>query len=82
VIPETSQFERDVMTLEELSQRLGPGLTVARERARLDTLPVPRIPGTGRRYLYSRRAYEELLSMQHAQKHPTKLPPVGVDRAA
>ncbi len=59
------RHERDVMTLSELAQRLGLSMTVAHERARLDALPVPRVPGTGRRYLYSRRAYDALMAAQH-----------------
>ncbi len=57
--------DRDTLTLAELARRLGMSMTVAYERARLDALPIPRIPGTGRRYVYSRRAYEALMRAQH-----------------
>ena len=58
-------YERETLRLDELARRLGMSMTVAYERARLDALPIPRIPGTGRRYVYSRRAYEALMSAQH-----------------
>lgn len=57
-------IERDMITLEELAQRMGVGLTAAYELANQDRLPVPVIR-VGRRFLFSRRAYEALLSRQH-----------------
>jgi hypothetical protein len=78
----SSRFESDAMSLDELAGRLGLGMTAARERARLDALPVPRIPGTGRRYLYSRRAFEALLLAQHPLPGGREALPVRDDRAA
>ncbi len=56
--------ERDTLTLEELAHRMGISMTVAYELAQRDRLPVPMIRA-GRRYLFSRRAYEALLDAQH-----------------
>ena len=59
-----SHLERDTMTLEELARRMGISRTVAYELARCDDLPVPVIR-VGRRFLFSRPAYEALLAAQH-----------------
>ena len=60
--------ERDTLTLEELAHRMGISMTVAYELAQRDKLPVPTLRA-GRRYLFSRRAYEALLDAQH-EPHP------------
>lgn len=54
---------KDTLTLEELSQRMGISRTVAYELARADRLPVPVIR-VGRRFLFSRIAYERLIEAQ------------------
>ena len=57
----------DTMTLEELAARLGISLTVAYERAHADDLPVPVIR-IGRRFLFSRIAYERLMAGPRADE--------------
>lgn len=54
----------DTLTLEELSRRMGISRTTAYELARRNDLPVPVIR-VGRRFLFSKRAYEVLLNEQH-----------------
>jgi hypothetical protein len=54
-------IERDTLTLAELAEKLGISMTIAYERAAIDALPVPRIPGTGRQYRYSRRLFHRLM---------------------
>ncbi len=56
---------RDTLTLEELAQRLGISMTVAYELANRDDLPVPVIR-VGRRFLFSRHAYDALMAAQRA----------------
>lgn len=63
-VPSPTPYSRDTMTLDELARRMGISLTVAYELARRDDLPVPVIR-VGRRYLFSRHAYEALLAAQH-----------------
>lgn len=57
-------IERDWMTLEELAQRMGIGLTAAYELANQDRLPVP-AHRIGRQFRFSRPAYDALLHRQH-----------------
>ena len=57
-------IEPDVMTLEEMAQRMGRSYHVVYELARQDRLPVPVIR-VGRRYLFSRKAYEQVMNAQH-----------------
>jgi excisionase family DNA binding protein len=63
-VPNPSALSSDTLTLGELARRMGISITVAYELARRDDLPVPVIR-VGRRYLFSRHAYEALLSAQH-----------------
>ncbi len=60
----TTPFSTDTMTLQELTRRMGISITVAYELARCDDLPIPVIR-VGRRYLFSRHAYERLIAAQH-----------------
>ncbi|MDQ3045088.1 MAG: helix-turn-helix domain-containing protein [Chloroflexota bacterium] len=57
----------ETLTLVEISQRLGVSKTTAYELARLDALPVPTIR-VGRRFLFSRRAFERLLAAQQGEQ--------------
>lgn len=57
-------FPSDTLTLEELAARMGISRTVAYELARADRLPVPVIR-VGRRFLFSRPAYERLIGATH-----------------
>ncbi len=59
-----SSSPSETMTLEEFAGRMGISITVAYELAAQDKLPVPAIR-VGRRYLFSRRAYDALLDRQH-----------------
>jgi len=68
VVQTVPSTERDTLTLEELAHRMGISMTVAYELAQRDKLPVPTLRA-GRRYLFSRRAYEALLDAQH-ESHP------------
>lgn len=61
---ETNTREPDVMTLEEMAQRMGRSYHVVYELARADKLPVPVIR-VGRRYLFSRKAYQAVMDAQH-----------------
>lgn len=63
-------IEADTMSLDELAQRLGVGLTQAYAMARTDSLPVPVIR-VGRQYRFSRRAYDALMSGQHTDRDTT-----------
>lgn len=56
-------FPKDTLTLDELAARMGISRTVAYELARADRLPVPVIR-VGRRFLFSRPAYERLIEGQ------------------
>jgi len=67
---ETTPQHSDMMTLEEIARRLGIGMTAAYELAKQDALPVP-VVKVGRRYLFSRLAYERLLASEH---EPTSTP--------
>lgn len=58
-------IDRDTMNLEELAHRMGVSLTVAYELAKNNRLPVPVIR-IGRQYRFSRKAYDALMSEQHA----------------
>lgn len=51
---------RDLMTLDELMEATGWGRTVVYLGAKTDTLPIPTLR-MGRRYYFSRRAYERYL---------------------
>ena len=62
--PIVAPFSPDFMSLEELASRMGISLTLAYQLARADKLPVPVIR-PGRRFLFSRKAYERLLETQH-----------------
>jgi excisionase family DNA binding protein len=59
-------FSPDFLSLEELAARMGISVSLAYQLARADKLPVPAIR-PGRRFLFSRRAYERLLDAQHTQ---------------
>lgn len=65
---ESTPHEADMMTLEEIAKRLRIGMTAAYELANRDALPVPVIR-VGRRFLFSRPAYERLLAAQHEPKN-------------
>ncbi len=58
----------DTMTLEELRTRLGISASVAYELANRDALPIPTIR-VGRRFLFSRQAYEDLLAKPQGQEN-------------
>jgi len=58
-------IEADTMAIDELTQRLGIGLTQGYEMARTNTLPIPTIK-VGRQYRFSRRAYDALMNGQHS----------------
>ena len=64
VTPIVEPFAPDFMSLEELASRMGISVSLAYQLARADRLPVPAIR-PGRRFLFSRKAYEELLTGQH-----------------
>lgn len=66
-----SSVERDMMTLEELRHRLGISASVAYELANRNDLPIPTIR-VGRRFLFSRRAYDRLLSSGHDERDKTE----------
>lgn len=57
-------LEHDWMTLEELARRMGIGMTAAYELANADRLPIP-AHRIGRRFRFSRRAYDAILARQH-----------------
>ena len=60
-----TEIDRDTMDLEELARRMGISLTVGYELAKANRLPLPVIR-VGRQYRFSRRAYDALMSGQHA----------------
>ncbi|MGI8483569.1 MAG: helix-turn-helix domain-containing protein [Thermomicrobiales bacterium] len=60
-------FPKDTITLDELAARMGISRTVAYELARADRLPVPVIR-VGRRFLFSRPAYQRLIEKQHTDQ--------------
>lgn len=62
--PTISCFSPDFMSLEELAARMGISVSLAYQLAHADKLPVPAIR-PGRRFLFSRRAYERVLESQH-----------------
>ena len=64
-VPPIPSFSPDFMSVEELAARMGIGVSLAYQLARADKLPVPAVR-PGRRYLFSRRAYERLLEIQRA----------------
>ncbi len=69
-IPYRPPLERDTLTLNELAGRTGISMTTAYELARRNELPVPVIR-IGRRYLFSRRAFEAVIRDHDAhQDHP------------
>jgi excisionase family DNA binding protein len=55
-----------MMTLEELARRMGLGMTTVYELAKRDALPIP-VVRVGRRYLFSRRAFDRLLEAHHGE---------------
>ena len=57
-------IERDMLTLEEIAQRMGIGMTAAYELAGQDRLPVPAIR-VGRQFRFSKKAFDALLDRQH-----------------
>lgn len=57
--------QRDVLTIQELAERLGMGLTRTYEMARTNSLPIPALR-IGREYRFSRRALERWLESGHA----------------
>lgn len=57
--------ESDAGTLEELCRRADVSLTVGYELANRNALPVP-VFRVGRQFRYSRRAWEDLMTAQHA----------------
>ena len=57
-------FAPDFMSLEELAARMGISISLAYQLARAGKMPVPAIR-PGRRFLFSRKAYEALLDVQH-----------------
>ncbi len=62
--PTVEPFSPDFMSLEELAARMGISVSLAYQLARADKLPVPAVR-PGRRFLFSRKAYERLLDTQH-----------------
>ena len=56
----TETAERDTLTLAELADRMGIGMTRAYELAQKNTLPIPALR-IGREYRFSRRALERWL---------------------
>lgn len=64
VPPIVEPFAPDFMSLEELAARMGISVSLAYQLARADRLPVPTVR-PGRRFLFSRKAYEALLTGQH-----------------
>ena len=58
------QVDQDMGPLSELIRRAGIGETVAYELANRNELPVP-IYRVGKRFLYSRRAWDALVNAQH-----------------
>jgi len=65
VEPNPTYPEPDVLTVQELAERLGMGLTTAYQMARANTLPVPALR-IGREYRFSRRALERWLDGETA----------------
>jgi excisionase family DNA binding protein len=61
MLTKDGSVDRDVLTLEELAQRMGISLTVAYELAKADRLPIPTIR-VGRQYRFSLKAYERLMN--------------------
>ncbi len=57
--------ESDTLTLYDLARLWGVSYTTVYEQARLNKLPVP-VFRVGRRYLVSRKAYEEVMRKHHA----------------
>jgi excisionase family DNA binding protein len=57
--------EPDTLTLYDLARLWGVSYTTVYEQARLNKLPVP-VFRVGRRYLVSRKAYEEVMRKHHA----------------
>lgn len=62
--PTTNTVERETLTLTELAERLGLSMTSAYVLANKDQLPIPAMR-VGRRFLFSRRALDEVLQRQH-----------------
>jgi excisionase family DNA binding protein len=60
-----STLEPDTLTLYDLARLWGVSYTTVYEQARLNKLPVP-VFRVGRRYLVSRKAYEEVMRKHHA----------------
>ncbi len=57
--------EPDTLTLYDLARLWGVSYATVYEQARLNKLPVP-VFRIGRRYLVSRKAYEEVMRKHHA----------------
>ena len=64
-IPTVEPFSPDFMSLEELAARMGISVGLAYQLARAGKLPVPAFR-PGRRFLFSRKAYERLLDLHDA----------------
>lgn len=59
-----SKAERDTFTLYDLAERWGVSYSTIYEQARRNALPVPVIR-VGRRYLVSRKAYNDVMEARH-----------------
>lgn len=57
----TDTPQRDVLTLDEIIDLTGWKKTKTYEDAKAGKLPFPALPTQGRRYFFSRRAYERWL---------------------
>jgi excisionase family DNA binding protein len=55
------------MTLEELAEELGIGMTKAYAMARANTLPIPTLK-VGREFRFSRVAYDRLVNAGHGER--------------
>lgn len=64
-----NEIEPDTMDIRELAQRLGISTDNAYQLAKEDRLPVPAIR-VGRKYRFSRIAYESLLHAQYLSDKP------------
>jgi len=60
----TTPVECETLTLTELAERLGLSMTSAYVLANKNQLPIPAMR-VGRRFLFSRRALDDLLDRQH-----------------
>ncbi len=62
--PEPRTDQRDLLTIDELMTLTGWGRTFLYEGAKANTLPVPTLR-SGRKYYFSRAAYERWLRGDH-----------------